>query len=510
MNETTPPNDSAGPSGPNSNSPGAFDRFYTWLRGLGITRGTDRWFAGVAAGIARKANIDPIIVRGVFVVLAVLGGPGILLYLAAWLLLPDLSGRIHLEELFRGRASTGVTVVAIVLAVLLVLPAIFWVLRSLVLSPWSFDTWGFLPQWMQVLFGVLWWALVVPGLIIWLIWWFTQGNRSGSDQTGQVQPDEQTDQASRRPKDWSESFSQKAGEWGEQVGQKADEWGQKVNEKTGEWDQWSREYQAKHQPGAAFVTISLALSLLVAGGTAIAVFTSGASSATTLMAGLLTGVATLAIAMIVSGVRGRSSGWVGFVALCGTIALIFAPVSTVLPQHAEFVPFGNSTIRPSDASEDRAVFTLFGNSTVDLTDLDTRATPKSIDVWVLAGNVTVRLPQSTPTVVRVNMLAGNVRDERLGADDRRQGGIFLGRTLEQHAVGLDRSEVVEVRVRIVGGNAYVEGPAAGVASREQTEEIERLQRDIDERLQREIDEREQLQERIDELEAQRNELENAR
>src|SRR5690554_3031070 len=74
--------------------------FFAWLRQLGISRDTDRWFAGVAGGIARRSGIDPIIVRGIFVVLALLGGPGILLYLAGWLLLPDQGGRIHLEEVF--------------------------------------------------------------------------------------------------------------------------------------------------------------------------------------------------------------------------------------------------------------------------------------------------------------------------------------------------------------------------------------------------------------------------
>ncbi|QIM15913.1 PspC domain-containing protein [Leucobacter insecticola] len=76
--------------------------FFAWIRGLGITRSSDRWFAGVAGGIAAKAKIDPLIVRGVFVVLALLGGPGILLYLVGWLLLPDVNGRIRMEDLIRG------------------------------------------------------------------------------------------------------------------------------------------------------------------------------------------------------------------------------------------------------------------------------------------------------------------------------------------------------------------------------------------------------------------------
>ncbi|MDN5932846.1 MAG: PspC domain-containing protein, partial [Pseudonocardia sp.] len=47
-----------------------------------------RQVAGVAAGIARRYDIDPVLVRVAFVAAAVTG-IGILLYLAGWLALPD-------------------------------------------------------------------------------------------------------------------------------------------------------------------------------------------------------------------------------------------------------------------------------------------------------------------------------------------------------------------------------------------------------------------------------------
>lgn len=49
----------------------------------------DRMLAGVAAGVARYFDIDVTIVRIVFAVLAVMGGAGVPLYLAGWLLIPD-------------------------------------------------------------------------------------------------------------------------------------------------------------------------------------------------------------------------------------------------------------------------------------------------------------------------------------------------------------------------------------------------------------------------------------
>ena len=49
----------------------------------------DRMIAGVCSGIARRFNTEPTIVRIIFVASMLLPGPQILIYLAAWLLMPD-------------------------------------------------------------------------------------------------------------------------------------------------------------------------------------------------------------------------------------------------------------------------------------------------------------------------------------------------------------------------------------------------------------------------------------
>ncbi len=48
----------------------------------------ERMIAGVCGGLAEVLDIDPTIVRLVFVLLALLGGHGILLYLILWLIMP--------------------------------------------------------------------------------------------------------------------------------------------------------------------------------------------------------------------------------------------------------------------------------------------------------------------------------------------------------------------------------------------------------------------------------------
>jgi phage shock protein PspC (stress-responsive transcriptional regulator) len=72
----------------NQNEPGGFDRsrlqnLQSWQRSR-----SDRWVAGVCGGIGRALNIDPVLVRVVMAVL-IISGPGIIFYIAAWVLMPD-------------------------------------------------------------------------------------------------------------------------------------------------------------------------------------------------------------------------------------------------------------------------------------------------------------------------------------------------------------------------------------------------------------------------------------
>ncbi|HEY2315596.1 MAG TPA: PspC domain-containing protein, partial [Streptosporangiaceae bacterium] len=52
-------------------------------------RRDDRMLAGVASGIAGYLGVDALFVRIAFAVLTIVGGAGIPLYVACWLLIPD-------------------------------------------------------------------------------------------------------------------------------------------------------------------------------------------------------------------------------------------------------------------------------------------------------------------------------------------------------------------------------------------------------------------------------------
>ena len=50
---------------------------------------TDKVIGGVAGGLGDYLNIDPVIVRILFVLLAVFGGSGVLVYIILWIVIPE-------------------------------------------------------------------------------------------------------------------------------------------------------------------------------------------------------------------------------------------------------------------------------------------------------------------------------------------------------------------------------------------------------------------------------------
>jgi len=52
---------------------------------------SDKMIAGVCGGLAKYFGIDAVLVRILFVVFALAGGPGILLYIILWIVMPEES-----------------------------------------------------------------------------------------------------------------------------------------------------------------------------------------------------------------------------------------------------------------------------------------------------------------------------------------------------------------------------------------------------------------------------------
>jgi phage shock protein PspC (stress-responsive transcriptional regulator) len=81
---------------------------------------TDRHIAGVAGGLARHLDIDPIIVRVALVVAVFFGGAGLIAYVGAWVLVPEEGTDdepLGLDRRNRSLALAGVGVLAVLSAV---------------------------------------------------------------------------------------------------------------------------------------------------------------------------------------------------------------------------------------------------------------------------------------------------------------------------------------------------------------------------------------------------------
>lgn len=115
-----PPPPGSGPAdGPSHSADGSGpQRSREELRDLGRIRrtvGGQRTVAGVAGGLARHLDIDPVILRVAFVVLTFFGGAGLLVYGACWLLVPEDGEEraiVHVDERSRLFALAGVGLLA--------------------------------------------------------------------------------------------------------------------------------------------------------------------------------------------------------------------------------------------------------------------------------------------------------------------------------------------------------------------------------------------------------------
>jgi phage shock protein PspC (stress-responsive transcriptional regulator) len=124
MNTSTPDNNGyqppsngwvpPAPQSPQNGNHGGY-KFFQSIRQSGFFRSESRWIGGVAGGLARRLNVDPLVVRVVFILLGIVTtGFALLAYAAAWALLPEeRDGRIHAEEAVRGNFDGALIVIGL-------------------------------------------------------------------------------------------------------------------------------------------------------------------------------------------------------------------------------------------------------------------------------------------------------------------------------------------------------------------------------------------------------------
>jgi phage shock protein PspC (stress-responsive transcriptional regulator) len=426
---------------PHREQPG--NRFFDWMRGLGIVR-QPGWIGGVCAGVAARLGIDAVIVRGIVVVLAIFGGPALLLYAAAWLLLPDSEDRIHLERLFRGQFTPPVIAVG-VLVLLAFLP-----LGGLWFAGPAF--WGGPLSWGGSAGHILW-TLAVIGAIVWFVIWATRRSRGDTwptaaspttpspattasfatpidAQPGAVpEPDAPTPPPAPDAADtdalaawkvqqanWKrEHDAWKAAQAESQrviAHERAAEARRARQEQNAERQREWAERNRRTRSNPLYSLMAIGLSLVAGAAVALALSVSG-WSVDAAITGMAVTLAVLGLAIVVNGFRGRRSGGSSGVAVMVAIALI---VTSVFSWASGTISSGALNWTPSYSADQSVQRTVIrGAVTVDLTDYfadsasDVSGDFGRVGMRVVDGPVNVILPADEFSYVRANAVTGEVR-----------------------------------------------------------------------------------------------------
>lgn len=439
------------PGTPAGAPPSGGARFFGWLRSLQLTR-EPGWLGGVAAGIALRLRIDPLIVRGILVVLAIFAFPVALLYAVAWAFLPDVTGKIHAEEVSRGRVESG-----------FVGAAILFVLALLGLGDggpwfwgWGAPGWGdggdwvgygWGGGWVAALLGLIWTAAIL-GSIVWLIVWLVRRSKSsqgaqggaagapqgattatfvapasaasaGTPSTSATTPTTATaaadaptddvlsaDTTATTPLDgdlaaWqaqqAADRAQRDAFAAEQEARRQAEAARLAAERAARAAEYERHrsLRRRQRPSPLYTLAAAGLALL-AGATTTLVLGGDDIQRPDVTIGLAVALAVLGAAIVINGVRGKraggSTGW----AVVTLIALVIAGATPGAGSELRFV--GSGAYTPLFTDDDEQVFVVGAGSTlVDLSDYwEGTDRGENLDGTVTvvsgAGDITVALP----------------------------------------------------------------------------------------------------------------------
>ena len=369
---------------------GSTHRFFDSLRGSGLMRTNERWIAGVAGGVAHRFDLDPTLVRCVWVVLSLFAGVGLVLYGLAWALLPEESdGRIHLEEALSGRFNAGLA----------------GAIGMTIVGMSTFGS-GFIPNWYvheagiaAALWPLFWLGLFILG-IVFLI-------RRAQDRRAR----RKAARGPRGPQPWqapAPGAAQTPGSRpGVQAGGFASAWDSSApgsgtpafNQSAGGQSWQSRSYRQRPPyqpmpmpvrparprrpgPGSSLSLAVLGLGLLTAAGVWYATVTHhlGLLQGQFILIGIL--VALLGAGIVVSGLRRRHGGWMTVLGwpVLFVVAIPALATASIVPTSLARMPF--ETLKNS---------TTAASSTVTWQELTASASGGSVTRSKDIGDLTLDL-----------------------------------------------------------------------------------------------------------------------
>jgi phage shock protein PspC (stress-responsive transcriptional regulator) len=408
----------------------ALDRFFGWLRGLGIHRNTDdKWLAGVCSGVANRLGVDPVLVRGALLLLVIFGGFGLTLYLLAWALLPDRHDHIVAEGGIRHGEGWGIALlVVIAIAIFSDLAGRWWI-----------------------------WTIILPTL---LLGWVFKSSKAG-----------------KTPEQMGEEASQLANT----VASRVEAWGAGIPAAYAGSSPQAAAPVSPSSPGAfghggpaphgmgpgrtGTVTPPAPrviqqrrrnagfLGLLLTAGLALAAYGVGTQAATGMSStasphvfGLGAALAAAGLALVLIGLLGRRAGFTGFVA---TALAVAAVLGTTPSPEAVQGGFGERHWSPTATAAAGPYRLAAGEATLDLTGA---AGGSTVEVSVGMGELVIRVPPTAKVAVNPQLNAGDVTVKKADGTKQKYDSDELPASLQ---VG-SGATTVTVNARVGMGDITIE------------------------------------------------------
>jgi phage shock protein PspC (stress-responsive transcriptional regulator) len=404
------------PQGSPHGSPhSGLDSFFAFLRRPGIIRVSEgKWFAGVAAGLARSLGVDPLVVRAAFIFFSLFFGMGIALYLLLWLLLPAEDGSLSIEKALRH--GDGGSIFLLIVTVI----AVFG---------------GGGPGWRDQWTGLRVLGFIAMGAVVWWVLSRHQAQTPGpppgwapgstpspapSAETGAEQPSTTVAGMATPPSGWVPPAAPAPARW--------------------EATPVAPVPRPPLSPRPITPVLGFAAGAIVLGAALVAgaLTTSVADrlgwSGNHVSLGLAAALAVIGVGALVAGLSGRRTGWIAPFAILGIIATLFSSVSPAGLRHPWRV--GDNTVSPTTIQGAGPYELGAGQLDLDLSEatLDNDpATVQTVQARVGAGDLRLVVPAGTSVRVHATARAGGLTafESNESPDSTLEaGGIDFERTID--------------------------------------------------------------------------------
>lgn len=443
--------------------------FFASIRRTGLVRSDDRWLGGVAGGLADRFHIDPLLARGI-VGVTMLMGFGFVLYGLAWALLPEQSdGRIHLEETIRGNFD------------LALVGAIILVVVGLSAGDWWFSWGPFGSGWLAAL---AWAAALVAGIVI-----VANAVRQNKDRRPSAPAWQPPSQEGPAPMSSTSPAGAPAPSgapvppppaaaprppYGGHPGTSAPAWsGTPAGPPPARG--WNPppptpplpptppvppaprpQRPPRRGPGAALTGIVVAVILLGLAGL-LALDRAGVYEGPIGPYVVGGGVVLVGLAIIVSGLRGRTAGGLTALAIIGMViagpAVVFGDGDS---WRGDRDPFKSVDVAVTSRAAAEAGFSFgVGEARVDLTRVPLTDETLYVPISGGLGDVTVIVPEGAAVSADVTSGAGNVEWDVDGSTQRADG-VGHDRTFTSEAMSDGRDAQIALSVEVGVGSITIE------------------------------------------------------